>query len=137
MNARNLFAAFLILIGTLAIGQTFTGTTVPKINDVQVDSLRKINKGIVGSLKLNVAQATASTSAASIAARPDRRGIVIRNLDAAITIYVSGAPLVSSSNGMPLKAGESISIDTAAAVFYVAASGSPVIAYLETYDGPN
>lgn len=116
--------------------QTYTGTTVPQQNDVAVDSQRKINKVLVGSLHLNSAQVAASTSAQNIAARDVRRGIVIRNLDASITIYLSGSGLVTSSNGMPLKAGESIAIDTAATIYYIAASGTPTIAYLETYDGP-
>jgi hypothetical protein len=79
-------------------------------------------------------QVTASTTAATLkAANSTRRSIAIKNIDSAITIYVGGAT-VTASNGMPLKAGESISIDTTALIQVIAASGSPVVAYFETYD---
>src|SRR3989442_14900970 len=79
-------------------------------------------------------QVTAGVAAATLlAARPTRHAVLIKNLDAAITVYV-GAATVTTANGMPLKPGESISIDWTGLIQGIAASGTPKLAYLETYD---
>lgn len=79
-------------------------------------------------------QVTASTTAATLkAANATRRSISIVNTDTAITVYV-GIATVTTGNGFPLKAGQSISIDNIGLIQVIAASGSPVVAYLETYD---
>jgi hypothetical protein len=79
-------------------------------------------------------QVTTSTVAGTlVAARATRRSVTIKNLDASITIYI-GAATVSTVNGLPLKPGESISVDTNQLIQVVAASGSPVTAYMESYD---
>jgi hypothetical protein len=68
-----------------------------------------------------------------VAARATRRYVTIKNLDAAISVYV-GAATVTAGNGMPLKAGESVSLDCTVLVQVLAASGSPVVAFIEVYD---
>ncbi len=61
-------------------------------------------------------------------------GILIYNEDASITVYVGG-PSITTSNGIPIVAGASISFDliTAEVVWAVAASGTPVIRILTTH----
>ena len=57
----------------------------------------------------------------------------IKNIDSTITIYIGG-PNVSSSNGYPLLAGQSISTawlqQEVTTLYCVAASGTPVLAIL-------
>lgn len=76
---------------------------------------------------------TSTTAGTAVAARATRRGVTIKNLDATITVYV-GIATVSATNGMELKAGESIPLDTTALIQVIAASGTPKIAFIETYD---
>lgn len=79
-------------------------------------------------------QATLSTAASQVVAlSTTRRSIVIRNNDASISIYV-GVTGVTSSTGVLVKAGESISINTTAAIFAVAASATPTVSYLAESD---
>jgi hypothetical protein len=79
--------------------------------------------------------ATSTTAAAVIAADSTRRRrtILIRNLDASVSVYIGGST-VTTSNGMLIKAGESITISTSATVYAVAASGTPSVAYLAEND---
>lgn len=78
-------------------------------------------------------QVTLSTSAGTVvSSRATRRLVTIRNLDAAINVYI-GVATVSSSNGMLLKPGESIDVPATALIQGIAASGSPVVAYLDYY----
>lgn len=79
-------------------------------------------------------QVTASTTAGTlIVARATRRGCLIRNLDAAISVYI-GAATVTSSNGMILTAGESVVVSGVTLYQVIAASGSPVVAVMDEYD---
>lgn len=79
-------------------------------------------------------QATLSTSSGALApTRATRRSVTVANNDSTIVIYV-GFGTVSAANGFILKPGQSISLDTTAAVNGIAASGSPVASYIETYD---
>jgi len=61
-----------------------------------------------------------------------RHSLVIRNLDAANTVYL-GAFNVTSTNGFPLKAGETITLDrNYATVYGICAAGlTATVAYLE------
>lgn len=89
---------------------------------------------LAGAANMGHNQVAASTDAATlVAARAGRRSVTIKNLDAAIVVYV-GKATVTAGNGMPLKAGESISIDWTGLIQVIAASGTPTVAYLETYD---
>jgi hypothetical protein len=88
----------------------------------------------VGAANLDNGQVAASTTAGTlIAARATRRSATIKNTDAAITVYV-GKATVTAANGMEIKAGQSINIDTTALIQVIAASGTPSVAYIETYD---
>lgn len=84
------------------------------------------------STQINVSQVACGASAEVVAARPQRRRVILKNIDTSITIYI-GIGTVTSSNSMWLLAGESIALDTTAAINALAASGSPVLAYIEEY----
>lgn len=107
---------------TLAAISTLLGTTGIKILKQQ------------GAANSPTSQVTASTSAATlVAARATRRGLLIRNTDAAINVYV-GPATVTSSNGMLLKPGESVPVTGVGLWQVIADSGAPVIAILDEYD---
>lgn len=78
--------------------------------------------------------ATSTTAGTLIAARATRRSVLFRNLDATISVYIGAASPLTSSTGMLLKAGESVTVDTTALIQVIAASGTPTVAYVETYD---
>lgn len=90
------------------------------------------NQGAANGL---VGQVVLSVTASQVAPfRLSRHSIAIKNTDAAITVYYGFTSAVTSTTGFPLKAGESQSIDSQRAIFMVSASGTPTIAYSETYD---
>ena len=74
-----------------------------------------------------------SASGQLVPARETRRSVLIRNLDSSNSAYI-GRATVTSSNGMLLKAGESVSVDTTAAINCIRATSDVALAYLETYD---
>lgn len=74
---------------------------------------------------------TLSGTAAEVSAFDARRtSILIRNLDTSISIYVGKSTVTTSSGtgGILVKAGESITINSSAEIYAIAASGTPVIA---------
>lgn len=88
-----------------------------------------------GSLSTTIAVnqvATSTTSAEAIAARKSRYRVVIKNIDTSITQYI-GTGTVTSSNSMVLLAGESIALETSAAINALSASGTPSLAYVEEF----
>lgn len=69
-----------------------------------------------------------ASTATKILSTQNRTFGEVRNLDAAISIYIGGAE-VSSSNGYLLKAGESFGLENFVGEFYaIAASGTPSVA---------
>lgn len=87
-----------------------------------------------GSPNIANGQVTAgAASGAVVAARAARRSVLIRNTDGANSAYVGGG-VVSSITGFLLKAGESITIETTAAVNAIRATADVVLAYMEVYD---
>lgn len=74
--------------------------------------------------------ATSTTSGVAVAARAYRRRVILKNIDASITIYV-GTGTVTSTNSMVLLAGESIAMEVADAINALSASGTPRLAYVE------
>jgi hypothetical protein len=67
--------------------------------------------------------------------RASRKRAVVKCFDsAAVSIYVGSAQGVTSSTGMEIKAGESFSLYTTAAIYAVAASGTPTAGYVEEHD---
>ena len=90
-----------------------------------------------GTRKILTNQNALSTTAErvdSAAASPTRRSILIQNLDAAITVYWGAADTVTSATGGRLIAGSSVRLYTQAAVYMIAASGTPTVAITEEYD---
>ena len=81
-----------------------------------------------------VATALNSSTAVSIAAiRPNRYEVLVQNADTAITFYVGPTDAVTSSTGIPLRAGESVMLRTFAALYAISASGTPSATVTEFY----
>jgi hypothetical protein len=74
-----------------------------------------------------------STATSIFASRSTRRCALVTNTDAAITIYVGGSG-VTASTGQPIAPGLSLTIPTTAAIYAIAASGTPTAAGSEAYD---
>ena len=86
-----------------------------------------------GTGSIATGQVALSTSAALVAAaRVGRTRAVVKNYDTAITVYL-GASGVLSTTGLELKPGESFATYSEAAIYAVAASGTPTVGYLEEY----
>lgn len=95
--------------------------------------LQKITAAFVGAPSLNVIRATASSTAGTLAiARDTRKGILIRNLDATLTIYV-GPATVTTSNGFPILPGESCPFSWTGLIQVISASGTPAYAAWDEY----
>ena len=80
-------------------------------------------------------QVTLSTTAQMVVPESNRKSLQVLNTDAVITAYIGTTPRVTSSNGFPLLAGASYEFDAAAGdeVWAIAASGAPVLAYIEEF----
>lgn len=79
-------------------------------------------------------QVATSTSAATLViARPTRVGCLVKNTDATITVYI-GKATVTSANGMPLKAGESVVVTAQTLIQVIAASGTPTVAVFDEFN---
>lgn len=153
---KNLLLIFCLL--SAPVFAQYPGTTEPQSGDSLNLSASKVNRILYeaksgttpltttvsssgtaaatnkGATSFATSQSSLTTSASSVsAARPTRRSVLIRNIDATISVYV-GVSGVTSSTGLLLKAGESVTINTVAAVFAVAASGTPTVATLEEID---
>jgi hypothetical protein len=87
-----------------------------------------------GAANIANGQVTAgSASGPAVAARATRRSVLIRNTDTSNSAYV-GTGAVSAANGFLLKAGESITIETTAAINCIRAAADVVLAFMEVYD---
>lgn len=75
--------------------------------------------------------ALSGTAEVVLAARPNRMAAILRNTDASITIYVGDSSVDSTYFSLP--AGASLALTTTAAVYAVAASGTPTLAIWEEY----
>lgn len=86
----------------------------------------------LGSENLDTGQATIETTApaADIPASTTRRGVVVMNTGSE-TVYVGGVG-VTTADGFPLASGSSMQIDTLVALYFVTASATSTIAWLET-----
>ncbi len=91
----------------------------------------------VGSGSIATSQAPIGTTAASIVAArtgaigAGRIAATLYNAGSA-TVYIGGSD-VTTSTGMPLPAGASVTLDTTAAIYGIAASGTQTIGVTETY----
>ena len=97
-------------------------------NDVGLTSFKgAANIASAGNVALSTAAAT------WVAARATRRSVTLKNLSTSITVYF-GPATVTAANGFELKPGESISVDWVGLIQGIAASGTPTVAFVETYD---
>ena len=88
---------------------------------------------LAGATSIASGQVTAGAAATLAAARATRRCVTILNTDALLSVYI-GPATVTSGNGMLLRAGVQVRIETTALIQVLAASGSPVVTYMEEYD---
>lgn len=114
------------------------GTLSAKLRGLVVLMLQLLAKFPVphgqGAANIAGGQVAASTTAATlVAARATRRTALVKNLHTTIAVYI-GPATVTAANGMELKAGESVSVDWTGLIQVIAASGTPTVAFLETYD---
>jgi len=89
--------------------------------------------GSINQLYNQVATSTTAAIAVPASVVDSRQDVTILNMDAAITIYIGDSAL-TTSNGFPLAAGASITRRFFGAVWAVAASGTPKLAYITTED---
>ncbi|MGB7195357.1 MAG: hypothetical protein WBD81_18025 [Collimonas pratensis] len=76
----------------------------------------------------------ADDGTATLAARTNRRAVTVTNLSTSPeTIWFGPATGVSNTTGMQLAAGQSMVVDTTAAVFFYGAAGTGTINCVETY----
>lgn len=127
----------ILFILLIPLGAVY-GQNVKVVNPDTQPVPTKIISGTVsssptGAANLATGQVTAGAAGTLVIARATRRQVTIKNTDAAITVYI-GPATVTSGNGMPLKAGESITVRWVGLVQVLAASGSPVVAYMDEYD---
>ncbi len=94
---------------------------------------QRLTSLIAGAPNIASGQVTAGAAATLVAARATRRCVTILNTDALLSIYI-GPATVTSGNGMLIKAGVQVRIETTALIQVPAASGSPVVTYMEEYD---
>lgn len=88
----------------------------------------------VGASNLSTGQLTTSTTAGTlVVARATRTSVLFRNLDTSISVYI-GPATVTSGNGIPLKAGESVPFTFVGLIQVIAASGTPIVAYADEYN---
>jgi hypothetical protein len=84
-------------------------------------------------LQVNAATVATSTTAGTVAvARPTRASLTIKNIDGTITVYI-GPATVSSTNGMEILAGESITVTAPILWQVIAASGTPNVQIIDEY----
>ncbi len=114
----------------ILVGEDLT-TPASASNPVAVTSIITSSPGAA---HLTTGQVTASGTAGTlVAARATRRSVLVRNTDAALSVYV-GPATVTSANGMLLKAGESCPFTFVGLIQVIAPSGSPVVAFADEYD---
>lgn len=133
---RSLFILLLLAAIGIAADITFP-TYIPQTGDSPVERTNR-TAAAIGSLtrstSIATGQAALSTSAAQVlAANTARRSVVITNHDASISVYV-GATGVTTSTGLLIKAGAAVTINSTAAIFAIAASGTPTVSYLAEND---
>ncbi len=82
----------------------------------------------------SIGRVTASVTQVQVGgARPTRRALTIKNADDALTVSIGGSG-VTADSGFPLGPGEGITVTVTHAIFCIAASGSPSVAFFEEYD---
>lgn len=96
--------------------------------------LTTVSAKLTGAPNIAIGQVTAGAASDVLAAaRATRRTIVVRNHDASVSAYI-GTGTVTSGNGFLLKAGESIAIETIAALNCIRDTTDAVLGFVEIYD---
>lgn len=90
----------------------------------------RLHDGATGVKGTYTNNALSTTPERIFKADTQRTRAVVKNIDASITVYV-GDEQMTSSTGMPLTAGESITLHDTNAIWAVAASGTPSVRLLE------
>ena len=128
------------IIAVLKRLRTLVGTVITQLAGglpAALTSAGNLKAGVQelkGAANLANGQGVAGAAAAQlVAARATRRSVTVRNTDAANSCYV-GAGAITTATGFLLKAGESISLDTTAAVNCLRATADVTLCYVETYD---
>lgn len=130
-TSKGSYSDFVVVNETAANGVRQSARLVKVLDDSGAAVGPATNKGAPNYANNQVTAGAASAQV--VAARATRRAVLIRNLDAANSAYVGGGT-VTSGNGFLLKAGESISIETTAAVNAIRATADVLLAYVETFD---
>jgi hypothetical protein len=120
---------------TPLMGAGNTGTGSPRVT-IATDqaNVPVAVKTAVGPGTIATGQVTTSTTAGTmVAANATRRRCILKNTDASITVTV-GPATVTTGNGMPLKAGESLEVRWTGLIQVISASGTPVVAYMDESD---
>lgn len=135
---------FILAAGAIAQApqQPYTGTTTPATTDDAVRLLMKIDKILNDSktgasplltasagtgstvAPVNTAGTLTTTATIALPVNASRRTSLFNNFDASIVVYV-GAAGVTSATGFPVQPGQSYVHTTTAALYAVAASGTP------------
>jgi hypothetical protein len=74
-----------------------------------------------------------TSAAVLVAARQARESVLIKNNHASQILYLGGNSSVTSSNGLPLAAGESVRVETRQVVYAIASGASTDVRYFEEY----
>lgn len=112
---------------TPLMGAGNTGTGSPRVtiaSDQAVIPVKELASTIT------TGQVTAGGAATLVAANAARYKLTVRNQDASLSVYV-GPATVTTANGALIKAGESRVFKGATLLQVVAASGSPVVDYVD------
>ena len=130
-NTRAQEASASGVIGTI---QNFIGNTTHGIGVFLTGATEAIPVSQAGGSASTEQEALSTTPEEAFGERLTRRAGIIQNLDGTITVYVGVNAQVASTTGFRLLAGESMPWYSTAAVWAVAASGTPSVAFVEFYD---
>lgn len=85
-----------------------------------------------GSSLVTVRAAAANPAARLLSANPDRKGLVIRNLDNSLPFFYGSDPNVTQATGATLRAGENVPLGHLGPLYVFAPTGSPMAEALES-----
>lgn len=97
--------------------------------NVKVQRIKELGDSTIAAGRATVT----TTSAQAIAARENRKRVILLALPENTAAVDVGASGVAAGSGFPLAPGASLTLETTAAIHADAASGSQVLAYVEEY----
>jgi len=77
--------------------------------------------------------AIGATAAVLVAARQARESVLIKNNHASQILYLGGNSSVTTSNGLPLAAGESVRVESKNVIYAIASGASTDVRYFEEF----